>query len=491
MLGSCTAHVTGAEHPDGAVTGSGGRGGSLGGPGGSGQAGGTAGKGGNAGNSGSSGQAGTSGAGGGPAADCAVRTPVPAVVYPLKLAASRRCVVDQGGNPFLITGDSPWSLIVQLTREDAELYLENRRARGFNLLLVELIEHHFSNNPPNNVYGQGPFTTPGDFATPNEQYFAHADWVLERARQKGMVVLLAPAYIGFGGGVEGWYQEMVANGATKLRNYGRYVGNRYRAQDNIIWLNGGDYTPPASGIALVNAVAEGIKAVDTRHLHAAHWGRGTSGATVSAGNWLDLDTTYNGSQPVYQLSLQDYRRNDGRPHFLLEAYYENENGATSRSLRGQAYYALLTGAIGQIFGNRDVWPFNASWKAALDSRGAVSMGQIPKLFGARQWANLIPDETNRVLVAGQGSKGSFDYAVLASSSDERLAVAYVPTVRSVSVDLSRLTRPLRARWFDPTNGAFTEVSGSPFNVTGSRGFAPPGSNAAGDSDWVLLLEAGT
>jgi Putative collagen-binding domain of a collagenase len=45
-----------------------------------------------------------------------------------------------------------------------------------------------------------------------------------------------------------------------------------------------------------------------------------------------------------------------------------------------------------------------------------------------------------------------------------------------------------ARWFDPTNGTFTSISGSPFANTGSHSFTPPGNNSAGDADWVLVLQ---
>jgi hypothetical protein len=47
----------------------------------------------------------------------------------------------------------------------------------------------------------------------------------------------------------------------------------------------------------------------------------------------------------------------------------------------------------------------------------------------------------------------------------------------------------RARWYDPTNGTYRSVAGSPFANTGTMQFVPPGSNNGGDGDWVLVLEA--
>jgi hypothetical protein len=46
-----------------------------------------------------------------------------------------------------------------------------------------------------------------------------------------------------------------------------------------------------------------------------------------------------------------------------------------------------------------------------------------------------------------------------------------------------------ARWYDPTAGTFTNIPGSPFANVGSMQFATPGTNAGGDDDWVLVLEA--
>src|SRR5262245_13418543 len=99
-----------------------------------------------------------------------------AVIFPLKAHASQRYLVDQRNDPFLIQGEAPWSLIVALTTNEVNLYLADRRAKGVNALVVNLIEHQYDggDNPfgaPKNRYGQGPFLTAGDFATPNEAYF--------------------------------------------------------------------------------------------------------------------------------------------------------------------------------------------------------------------------------------------------------------------------------------------------------------------------------
>src|SRR5260370_11381101 len=154
----------------------------------------------------------------------------------LRVQPGARYLVDGSGAPFFLHGDSPWAILTALTNEDAEIYLEDRRQRGFNGILVVLIDHV---NAPGvadkpTAYGDVPFTTPGDFSTPNETYLSHADLIIQKALSKGLHVFLTPAYLGFDGGVEGWYSTMQANGTTKLTTYGQWLGNRYRDQPNIV-----------------------------------------------------------------------------------------------------------------------------------------------------------------------------------------------------------------------------------------------------------------
>ena len=81
-----------------------------------------------------------------------------------------------------------------------------------------------------------------------------------------------------------------------------------------------------------------------------------------------------------------------------------------------------------------------------------------------------------------------DYATAAKTDEGSLAVIYIPTVRAITVNMAALRSPTRARWFDPSNGTYGEIAGSPFANSGSKEFIAPGNNHDGDGDWVLLLE---
>ena len=76
------------------------------------------------------------------------------------------------------------------------------------------------------------------------------------------------------------------------------------------------------------------------------------------------------------------------------------------------------------------------------------------------------------------------------AADGSFAIVYVNTVRALTVNLAALAGiQVEARWYDPTDGSFTPVTGSPFAATGSQSVTPAGTNSRGKTDWVLVLDA--
>ena len=412
--------------------------------------------------------------------------------FPLVVRPGQRYLEDVTGKPFLIHGDTAWSLIAELTREDVDRYLDDRHARGFNTILVSLIEYHYSANAPANAYDQQPFLKPGNYTTPNDAYFAHADWVLRQAADKGFLVLLTPSYAGCCG--DGWYEEMVTNGPVRLRQYGEYLGRRYRDFTNILWVHAGDANPPRKD--LVRAIAEGIREFDQQALHTAHGAHTAALDYWQDEPWLQVNNVYT-YRSVYASALEQYARPERLPFFLIEGIYENEHDATEQLLRTQAYQAVLSGAAGHIFGNNPIWHFEGrgsydgpvTWQEALGSRGAQSMTHLRELFTSIRWWELEPDTDNTLLTGGLGS--DHDRAVAARSTDRALALLYLPSSRDITVDLGQLAGPeIAARWYDPANGRFSPASGSPFEAAGPQRFMPESdTNSSGFDDWVLVLES--
>lgn len=407
--------------------------------------------------------------------------------YPLKQGTNPRYLVDQHGRPFLIQGDSPWSLMVQLTKEETEEYLINRHRKGFNSIIVNLIEHLACDNPPLNRYGEPPFTTPGDFATPNPAYFAHVDWVLKKAAEYGIQVFLVASYLGSQGGNEGWYQEMVANGEVKLKDYGRFLGQRYKDFDNIVWLNGGDYNPPDRD--LVSAIAEGILEFDTNHLHTVHCAVETSALEYYPSElWLHINNTYSYSQ-ILSKSRADYARTPPRAFFLIEAMYEGYI-LSSQDIRREAYWPMFSGACGQFFGNYPLWGFYDGWRQAMDGGGSRDMANLRRLMDSRPWWTFVPDLNNTIVVAGFGDPNSSDpsqyYVTAERIPDGSSLWAYIPTGRIVTIDMSKISgSTVQAWWYSPRTGNAASIG--QFANTGSRNFTTPSSEGA-TQDWILVAD---
>lgn len=399
--------------------------------------------------------------------------------YPVRVGPDHRRLIDQSGKPFLVQGDAPWSLISGLTNEEAEVYLEHRRVQGFNSIIVNLIEHKFRG--PVNRYGEGPFTTPGDFTTPNEKYFEHADWVIRKAGENGIQVFLAPIYLGYIGTDEGWIQEALANGSDKCRAWGRYVGKRYHNFDNIVWLIGGDRNP-ANAREDVDAIVAGIKEFDNRHLFTAHCHPENSAIDqYKDDGWLDLNDTYTYGI-VHNMLLRDYNRKLPMPFTLTESTYEGEHNASAVQIRRQAYWAILCGATGQFMGNRPVWLFDPGWQAALDSTGAKDMTRLRALFTSRPWYELVPDQKHEVVVDGLGEFNGLDYLAAARTASGGTVIAYLPTPRTFTVDMTKISgSSSKAWWFSPRTGNAAEAG--EFPTSGKRQFTPPG-----EGDWVLVLD---
>jgi hypothetical protein len=422
---------------------------------------------------------------------------------PLHVDPTGRYLVDQSGTPFLMTGDSPQALIGNVTESDAASFFATRKAQGFNTVWINLLCNDYTGCRSDGSTWDGipPFTTPGDLSTPNEAYFSRVDHMLQLAAQNGFVVLLDPAETG------GWLDTLESNGVDKDRAYGQYLGRRYSGFSNIIWMSGNDYQSwGPSNDPYVTAVAQGIRDTDPSALQTIELDFPASGSLDDA-TWaplIDLNASYT-YDPTYVEVLKDYNRSNFLPTFLVEAGYEDEQNTSTipygspEQLRRQEYWSLLSGATGQVYGNHTTWQFLCSqrdaggncvggWKDEMASPGATQMKNVVALFGSRPWYRLVPDQDHTFITSGYGSFGGLDYVTAARTPDGTLGIAYVPSSRTLTVDLGAFSGAVKASWYDPTNGAYTAIGGGPLPNAGSASFATPGTNASGDDDWVLVLE---
>jgi hypothetical protein len=436
-------------------------------------------------------------------------------VYPVKASATNRYLIDQKNAPFMIVGDSPHSMIGKMSKSDAAFYMTNRQQYGVNTLWVELLcNDKTACNADGTTFDHiSPFTIPGDISTPNPAYFKRVDDMLNIAAAHSITLLLDAVE------TDGWLATFKANGPDKAATFGRYLGNRYKDVPNIIWMYGNDFQTWAdpNDDAVVLAVAAGIKSADPNHIHTTELNY-LSSASLDDARWdsiVDLNGVYT-YYPTYAQILKEYNRPNFRPVFMEEANYEfehnaNTDGGSLPNLRHQAYWAMLSGATGQLYGSAYTWRLPSllsswrlklstrrlfGWRSNLDTPGVAQLSYMRNFFASRRWYDLVPDQEHLVVTDGYGTPSPLGtgsvttdtYLTAARTSDDALVIAYMPTTRTISVAMSALLGPAAARWYDPTTGEYISVVGSPFTNTGIHQFTPPGKNQDGDGDWVLVLE---
>jgi hypothetical protein len=267
----------------------------------------------------------------------------------LKVSDNKRLLVHSDGTPFFYLSDTNWQFFHLARREDAERLLEKRRQQGFTVICGAVTgaldtDIHF-NTPLRvpNVYGKLPFidhdvtrpaTTPGSDPTDESQYdyWDHVDYLVGLAESKGIYVGLIPAWYGH-------YRAGLMN-ESNARSYGRFLGKRYGARPNIIWVLGGDtYVDrplnTVRGLAasikrkvlhgaadvtadLFREMAAGIKEGEARpHLMTFHPGGGTSSSSWFQNDaWLDFNMIQSGhgiDVSNYTMVSADYNRTPVKP----------------------------------------------------------------------------------------------------------------------------------------------------------------------------------
>jgi len=441
---------------------------------------------------------------------------VPNYSFPLKLASpAKRYLVDQNNVPFLGLGDSPWEIATTLNATDSNTYLADRKARGFNSLLVECIDNIFNaNGTGQNAQGHMPFTTKQgggaytnsttqspDFSTPDSNYFADLDARLNLIASYGFLILLYPAWIGNPIGdpsSEGYYNALNAESATVRQNYGKFLANRYAPGGsnpipNIIWGIGGDNNP--ANTAVNTDIVAGIQSVYSP-LFFVDGKDGDSMINLWGGDsFFSVNGIYSDqllSHPwMYQQCKSEYQNGSGLqpfyPQFMKEGGYEfGQAGWTEQFVRSQNWQAMLGGCWGYHLGINGLWQFSSGWQSLLGSVATLGAQVVNQFFANRRWDLLMPDFSFTFLTNG-GSYSDATFASSAAASDGSWGVIYVPTNESLTVDLTTFKNAVVCYWLDPTNGARQQVT--TLRPTGTKTFAStPGTNAGGDDDWGLVFD---
>lgn len=187
--------------------------------------------------------------------------PAPALAQTqIRISPDGRSFVRPDGRPFFWLGDTAWELFHRTTLAEAELYLENRRRNGFTVIQAVILAELGGLRVPNSN-GDLPLNG-NDPLRPNQAYFRHVDAVVALAESKGLMMALLPTWGDKFNKKWGEGPEIFT--PDNARRYGAWLGRRY-ARRNVVWVLGGDRNPETPGhLAIIRAMAEGIRSARAR-----------------------------------------------------------------------------------------------------------------------------------------------------------------------------------------------------------------------------------
>lgn len=421
-----------------------------------------------------------------------VNHPAPSVDFShgdLQVSPDGHFLVHADGTPFFYLGDTCWELFHRMTREEAEKYLENRRARRFTVIQAVALSE-LNGLKTSNAYGDLPLvgldpTKPdvtegsraNDFIA--YDYWDHVDWIIDKAAEKGLYIGLLPTW---GDKVlKRWGNSPVIFDSLNAAVYGNWISERYQDKPNIIWILGGDRAPEFDGVdykPIWRAMAKAIKDVDSRHLMTYHtWGKTSTSQWFQNDEWLDFNMLQSGhyqhDYPNWQQITHDYHLEPAKPCFDGEPNYEDipvagnpDNGwFNAWDARKAAYRSLFAGAFGHTYGCNDIWQLwlpgrtssmhpRTPWPVAMQLPGAYQMTHVRALMESRPMLERVPDQS--LIVSDNPVNAGHIRATRARNGS--YAMIYLPRGGKITVDLGKLTgNCVIAWWFNPVNGTVVRI----------------------------------
>lgn len=418
----------------------------------------------------------------------------------LKVHENKRYLMTDGGEPFYYFGDTAWELFHRLSAEETDYYLSVRAKQGFNAIqAVALAEFEGLNVP--NVYGRLPLLN-NDPTTPDlsgeYSYWNHVDKVIELAAKYNLFIVLLPTWgdkfnMKWGKGPEIFT-------ADNAYIYGKWLGERYKNQWNIIWMLGGD-RPLENDLhhAVIDNMAKGLIEGDNgEHLITFHpCGVRSSVDDVADRDYIDFHTVQSSHAMDGYTSYKLVRRTGeavNKPFMDSEPRYEDHPASfdgnfgyiwNNDDVRQNTYWNILEGACGNTYGNHSIWSFNREekqyfpykWEEALLHKGAWESVYAMKLRYSRPYFELVRDSS---LVEQVDVKMSY----FASARGEEYAFIYSPLGEAFTAHLGSFKgKGMRASWFNPRTGEETLFAAVPCSDVR---FVPPTSGKS--QDWVLIVD---
>lgn len=399
----------------------------------------------------------------------------------IQISASGRYFVDASARPLFWLGDTQWELFRLFEPPTALRILDDRRRKGFNVILIMLLGVDTSRfgatgQPPYmNCRGQTPWAE-GNPLKPNEAYFEHIDEMVRLGERTGQTFVV---------GVYHQWQEKIITPAI-ARSWARWVARRYRDVPNIIW----SMYPKATDafVPVCRELAGGLREGDGgSHLICVHPDPAVASSSFIHGeDWLafNMIQTCTKYEQIHETVAADYGRTPVKPVVMAEGGYEGvefSKTQTAYEIRQQAYWTQLAGGH-HVYGHNDAWSKPMDWEQWLDSPGTTSLRVFREIVtSCEAWWDLVPDQS--LFIEGVGSGNQLNVA--ARSGLGRWVLVYLsrPCTVSISLDAITASDQVNGWWLDPANG-----NREPAGTWAARG-RPSFKTPADRTDALLFLEA--
>ncbi|MBA4853563.1 glycoside hydrolase family 140 protein [Emticicia sp. BO119] len=410
------------------------------------------------------------------------------------------------GKPFFWLGDTAWELFHRLDRADADYYLKKRASQNYTVIQAVALAEFDGLTVPN-PYGDLPLIN-NDPTKPNETYFKHVDYIIDRAADYGLTIGFLPTW-GDKLNKSSWGKGPEVFNMDNAKVYGKWLATRYKNRKNIIWILGGDRQPRenTNDVEVWRAMAAGIvegiggndMALITFHPQPNKEG---SSQWFHSDDWFDFNMFQNGhcrDTPIYDNIKGSYDRAVVKPVIDGEPIYEdhpvcfnaNDLGTSNAyDVRKYAYLDLFAGAFGHTYGCHDIWQMyspnreavngpHTYWQQALELPGAKQMQHARRLIESRPFLDRVPDQS---LIVENNQAPS---ERIQATRGKDYAFIYSAAGKPFTVNLGKISgSQLNAYWFDPRNGKVQGIN--KVDNKGSQKFSPPRSGYG--QDWILVLD---
>jgi hypothetical protein len=331
-----------------------------------------------------------------------------------RMSPGGRTLLHADGTPAVLVADTAWALPWRATAEQCRMYAADRRAKGFNAVLLMSVQPDMhARGPRDRTIDEGFDVGFEDLPTGhinelNPVYFQYLDQLIAILVEHMIVPVLQPVFQGFG-----WKGLSVAGimvPPAEYARYCRYLVARYGARPAIylVGADGSGYEPQ------VSAGGEEIARWDAYDQPTGiHYRPHADNRAWQDAPWLDFQWCQTGhrGEHVPERVADMWRNTPAKGVANGEPTYEHA-GKRGRAVgwwQGHEAWSNLCagGTMGVVYGAGGLWQWRlhgnepghaayflaegAGWREALDFEGSRYVGLLAQILHGLPLADMAPN----------------------------------------------------------------------------------------------------